>query len=114
MNFALRGGAAIMSAHAFCGGVSSSACNGAKRVISSARLIFGAAIRSARQTAASRYFIVSLLMSRTSAALTFHQDYSDGGVVQWDNGLREGDALTRGAPSHYLSRADHRDRNQGE
>ena len=37
-NLALRGGAAIMSAQAFCGGVSSSAFSGAKRVMSSARL----------------------------------------------------------------------------
>src|SRR5882672_8613964 len=103
-----------MSAHAFCGGVSSSAFNGAKRVMSSARLIFGVATRRTASTAASRHFIVSLPDVADFRRVELPQDHSDGGVVQWDNGLRGGDALTRGAPSHYLSRADHRNRNQGE
>src|SRR6266581_5194844 len=76
-----------MSAHAFCGGVSSSAFNGAKRVMSSARLISGVAIRRTAQTAASRYFIVSLPDVADFRRLDVPQDYSDGGVVQWDNGL---------------------------
>jgi hypothetical protein len=46
-----------MSAQAFCGGVSSSAFNGVKRVISSARLSAGLAIRAATPKTTSHFFI---------------------------------------------------------
>src|SRR3982751_4427548 len=77
-----------MSAHAFCGSVISSALIGANRVMSSARLKCGTAIKAARQ-AVTRYLIVFLPVR---CGLPPHwlsrwrQIYPDGGLVQWGVG----------------------------
>src|SRR3984893_3871193 len=108
-----------MSAHSFCACVRSSGLRGAKRVMSSARPTCDVAIRMAKPIAAGRYFIVSLPVVADFRRVDLHQSYADGAVLQWNIGRREAPVrttagLTRGEPSHYLWRADRRNRNWEE
>jgi len=73
-----------MSAHAFCGGVNSSAFNGVKRVISSARLAGGAATRAATPNTASHFF---MFLSLTGADVSPHGLIpAAGSLVRWTPG----------------------------
>src|SRR5271163_1805668 len=72
-----------MSAHAFCDGDNSSAFNGAKRVMSSARLAGADAISAAIAMVASHFFIVSLPDFVDDRHIIILPDYSYGDFVQW-------------------------------